>query len=1068
MFYLLNNEKPSKKLVAVGAVNDLNIVYTATRTREIINGYDKDGTCVASIYSTMSILRTDDEDIESSKVQVSGRWEEIQGLAGLGTVTEEPPTFEQLGLEVDKQNKGSAGKVKGLQYEEHGSGGLMDMSKIGTSIEDYLYEIREMKDIEEELELDLRWADKKDYRVLVTDEDIKEFVDGLDACDKDELVGFDTETTGLLVNRTKLDKLVGISMSYKDHSGVYFPILHKRFDNVHMGTEELLDKLKPYCDRGSKKRKKLVTHNGGFDWKVLKMHGWDLNIVYDTWIRHGLMSIGEAKYMSALKPMAKRMLGHDVVEMSEMYKNRTPKEVKSVVNAVVEQGLWVDDITKYKLERTEKFDDVKYDFRFASYDFSKLYGSADADFPRLIHKLMDEKWDSKLDFIYRLEIALIPVIGEQEYYGVKVNEEEFENLRVVTEKRLMELETAIYKEAGQEFKISSPVQKAEILFDVLGCPFLPRFRTKKGGRGTDKNVMETLAQFKNKDGSAKYPIVELLQEYSKKSTLISNFYGKLPKLVHKGFIFPSYNQLGTETGRLSCYAPNLQQTEGTSRHHMIPDSDDYYFMICDYSQVEYRLMAGLSGEKKVVEFFSENPEADYHILAYANMMNKAYEDVTAKERKTGKVLNFGTTYGLEDENLALKLYGDSTEFHQAMAREARDMYFAGVPVLRDYFESIRDLAEEQGFAETKFGRVRAIGEFLTKRGMNISEYLRSSGRRKAGNMPVQGTAADIMKMAMIRVRNAFRKAGFKEDMVRLVLNVHDELGIQVHKSISHWHALYIIRNAMEIDLSADGFPPLYIGANVGYSWADGKVDELEAPVILMDEKMAEVKELMDKGEPIPTQQDQRQEWLMDIRKFAVNQVKKEIVEKGHKTVEDAHSNARVIKYSRTFNNPDMVVYLLLTQSADEVWNKIPKIEAGDEYVWEKTEKVVEVKGVEEEETADTLKEKARKCIKYSKKSQKIRILLEEQDTEFLTILDKMLVTRASMDAFRNDQIYLKVEVQFGKNSDAYEVTQRGLLSGMLKLLLDFLVTHLVGGSYGYYEEKIEDVGTKLLKEYQKA
>src|SRR5699024_5215405 len=225
-------------------------------------------------------------------------------------------------------------------------------------------------------------------------------------------------------------------------------------------------------------------------------------------------------------------------------------------------------------------------------------------------------------------------------------------------------------------------------------------------------------------------------------------------------------------------------------------------------------------------------EADYHIMAYSNMMKKPYEDVTSEERSTGKVLNFGTSYGLEDASLAMNLYGDDSRFSQKKAAQARKDYFDGVPYIRDYFKEKQDESERKGYSKTMFGRKRQILEFSGNG--RVSEYRRASGRRKGGNHTVQGTAADILKMAMARLREFFRREGYYEDMVRLVMNIHDEVVIQVHKSINSYYAVKIVREAMEIDFSKYGFPPLYIGAIVGYSWFDGQLDDdLEAPVYLL-------------------------------------------------------------------------------------------------------------------------------------------------------------------------------------------------------------------------------------------
>src|SRR5699024_3278925 len=431
-------------------------------------------------------------------------------------------------------------------------------------------------------------------------------------------------TTGLLVNRTKKDKLVGMSFSIEDHTGVYIPIRQERFENIKMGEKKFINLIKPFIHKGSKKAKKLVTHNGGFDWKVLKMYGIELNIVFDTFIRQSLKSIGDSKRIGQLKQIVKYVFGYDTVELEDMYEKRTKTEIKEIAKAVKAGTLTVNEITKRKLETAEKQEDLM-DFRFAERDFVELYGPADGDFPRLLHKEMDKEWDHKMDFIYRVEMEQIPVLGEQEYYGVRVNKGSFEKLYEDALERKEELERKIFEEAGEEFNINSTQQKAKIIFDKMGCHKKDRYKTKKGNWGTGKDVLKDLDKYKDKNGDQKYPIAEYLQKYSKVQKLIDSFYGKIPKLVVDGYIFTNYNQMGTGTGRVSNSKPNLQQTEPTSRMAMLPESDDYYFLICDYSQVEYRVMAGMGKEEKVVKFFRDNAEADYHTMAYANMMGKAYE-----------------------------------------------------------------------------------------------------------------------------------------------------------------------------------------------------------------------------------------------------------------------------------------------------------------------------------------------------------------------------------------------------------------------------------------------------------
>lgn len=897
MHFLRKGEKPKKKVSGLVELADgLTARYVATSSREHIMGY-RGGEAIASLYVSASIIK--ELDVEMDKIQVAGEYESFLSLLGVGIDEED----EIPAIEWDNTAKGSTNKVKGMAYEEY-----VDMSQTQTAmkqgLEDFLYTIVPLQTMQEEH--DLSWAERKNYRILIDDDEILEWIDGLSKTE--EIVGFDTETSGLHVNRSGRDVLTGICMSYEDHSGVYFPIRQKRYENVRMGEKRLLELLQPYCDKKSPKAKNLVTHNGLFDWKVMKTYGWSLNIVYDTMIRQSIKQISSAQNVMKLKGMAKRVLGLDVVELEDMYEKRTKRDFKMVYDAV-HSGASIDEITRFKFRvLIEKQKDLM-DFRYACREFSELYGCADADFPRLIHKEMDKEWDSKLDFIYRLEIAIIPALGEQEFYGVYTKEEGIHALYEGAKTEQVELEQKIYETAGKEFKISSPQQKVKLLFEDMKIPTKPRYKTKSGGWSTDKDTLKDIAQYTDNDGNPRYPIIPLLQRYSKVSTLLSNFYSKLPKLIVDGFLFPSYNSNKAETGRLTCSNPNIQQTEPATRKYMIPESDEYYFLICDYSQVEYRLMAGLSGEMKVVNFFRENPEADYHILAYANMMGKAYADVTSAERKKGKVLNFGTSYGLEDEALALALYGDDTPFHQKMARESRKQYFDGVPDLRDYFERVRDQAEVDGFTETLFKRKRDIPEF---QGFGrLSEFKRSSGRRKAGNMPVQGTAADIMKMAMYRVYTIFKKYGFYEDKARLVLNVHDEMCVQVHKSVHPFLATAIMREAMEIDFSSKGIPPLYIGANVGYCWKDGKVDELEAPVLLMDEKCEWAMDKFKRGEELPYIEDPRTYWMEEINKFALRVIDEEAKKDGITKLENANT-IRILKYGGHFgdSSPAIIVEVL--------------------------------------------------------------------------------------------------------------------------------------------------------------
>lgn len=1078
MFTLLGGEPPLKpNFTAIGNIDGKYIEYKASRTKEMLNIYADVhlNEILGSIYVNKPSTSI---EAEGERVQVAGDWEDFSYLIGVHMENgNEAPLLHETELK-EGRSANKFVKTKKLKYKMLNDVYYKyDVETNGNSIEDFLYRTRPITEIAKEKGISLEWVKEKNYRILTDTNEIKNYISGLALTN--EIVGFDTETTGLMVNSSRKDELVGICLSYEDNTGVYFPLQHERIENVEMGMENLIEMLRPYIDRNAKLRKKLVTHNGYFDWRVMKTFDIDLNVVFDTFIRYSLLDVRESKGLRGLKSMASRMLNIEVLELNEMYEKRSKQDILAVHDAVFKQNLYVNPITKYKLNSAVEWGDLQYDFRFASKDFVEIYGSADADFPRLIHKILDEEWDDSLDFVYNLEIGVIPAIGEQEYYGVKAIQEEYINLYHKTKDKLEALENKIYKEAGRKFDIGSPAQKSKVLFEDLKCPILSRFYTKKGQLSASTKVLEVLSEYKNPDGTSMYPIANYLQEHAKLTKLQTSFYGKLPKLIHAEHLYPSYMAFGAETGRFSCSNPNLQQTEPSSRSYMIPDSDDYYFLICDYSQVEYRVMAGLSQERKVVDFFNENPEADYHIMAVSNMMNIPYEDVTSKQRKLGKKLNFGTTYGLHDENLAINLYGNSTPFHQMLARNARKQYFEGIPVLRDYFEHIRDVAQEKGYAETMFGRKRYINSFLKK---NPSQYDIQSGRRQAGNMPVQGSSADIQKMALTRIYHGFKKRGHNEHQARLVMNIHDEVVVQVHKSLNMWYALSIIKEAMEIDLSHLGFPPLYIGANVGYNWKDGKDDNLEAPVLLMKEKVDEVNNFLKSGKTwrdLPTTDKPKEEWLEEIQKFALRQVKEEIQKNNICSLSDFRKAKRAVKYASVFNrevmseNPENSEKPLKFKISNEniIFETVK--EKGVDYTFENIQAILETEDIEFVETVkektkgeilqentEMLNDLVKRHIKVNNQSKKILIKLQEADGGFFTQFNKMVVPYDSVKMFKNDLTDYSIVVEIGNTRE--QIKFKKLFKNFLPLVIELMKTHLVGGNYRDIEDDVIEIGDSLM------
>lgn len=915
MFHVLGRD-PIKKSSGTLTIDGFDgiIRYVASAKMEVYRFMTKEPLTEVGAIIVKEMLDKDTK-MKLVKAEISDKVYDFKGIIFENSYSSFNPVFV-----ADAKPMGELKKPKNFEYiSVPVPTDSNDVNNLGDiKLEDIIYKTVSKNDLLGDK--DLSWLAEKDYRILYTREETLEWLKGLEAYDDSEYpVGFDTETTGLNANRNKIERLVGICMSYEFDAGVYIPIEQKRSRNNEIPLPELLELLRPFLDRKSKKKKRLITHNGQFDYRVMKMFDIELNITDDTYVMLALLNMGDISAKNSLKGAMHHYFKIDVLELTEPF---VGLNATTLTNArkLYEMGAPLDELTAYKLDKAEKGSQL-LDFRFIPDWFIDIYGPADGDFPRLLYRYLKENdWadlDGKLDFTYNLEIMVIPALVEQEYFGVHVIPEGFEELRDKTSLSLMELTPKIYEMAGHEFDINSGKQLSRVLYDEMGAPKLDKYKTKDPGIfSTDKHTLKDMAALKNEDGTPKIPIVGIILEYKKKSTLISSFYGKLPKLIENDYLFPRYNPLRAETGRMTCQNPNIQQSEPSTRKFMIPDSDEYYFLVCDYSQVERRIMGGLSHDESIVVPFNNDPEMDSHIQTYSNMFGVPYENVDGKMRKLGKSLNFGTAYSLGPKSLASTIWGNDDDDHKMMAQELLDTYWLSAPKLQGYLEKERDLAEETFYAKTYFGRRRRINRLVMahdERDPRKKSGLVSKGRREAGNMPVQGTAADILKMALVRLQDGFRKRGIDDDRARQVMNIHDEVVYQIHNSIHPWMACAIMREAMEIDLSDIGFPPLYIGANVGYSWHDGKAEDLEAPVMLMDRQCQWAWEQVENGVPIdrfpncPTKP--REFWGEQITDYAAEQSFLEY-RKGYKVdgvyvpiqdLHDAHRNGRLVKYANHFN-----------------------------------------------------------------------------------------------------------------------------------------------------------------------
>ena len=402
--------------------------------------------------------------------------------------------------------------------------------------------------------------------------------------------------------------------------------------------------------------------------------------------------------------------------------------------------------------------------------------------------------------LYDIEIPLARVLGDMELVGFKIDKEGIAEYGEELSQTAEALKSRIQSIAGEEFNINSPKQLGEVLFEKMG---LPKPKKTKRGYSTDAETLQKLAP--------KYGIVEDILDYRQVTKLRSTYAEGLVKAADdNGKIHTVFNQTGTATGRLSSAEPNLQNIPVRTelgrrfRKYFIPTSDDYVLIDADYSQIELRLLAHISEDENMTDaFLSGN---DIHTMTASAVFGVSPSAVTPELRKRAKAVNFGIVYGIGEYSLSEDLGITRKE-----AKMYIESYLSGFPKVSEYLDSIKEKARENGYVVTEFGRKRYIPE-LTASNKNVQHF----GERVAMNSPIQGTAADIIKIAMIKVDEELKRSGLD---ARLVLQVHDELLVEAKKEQAH-QVLNILVKCME---NAVKFSvPLDVEANIGYTWHDAK------------------------------------------------------------------------------------------------------------------------------------------------------------------------------------------------------------------------------------------------------
>ncbi|MCF0197436.1 MAG: DNA polymerase I, partial [Bacteroidaceae bacterium] len=366
------------------------------------------------------------------------------------------------------------------------------------------------------------------------------------------------------------------------------------------------------------------------------------------------------------------------------------------------------------------------------------------------------------ELFHDIEMPLMPVLAQMERNGVCVDTQSLAETSVLFTRQMNELEDKIYASAGLRFNIASPKQVGEVLFDQLKIITKAK-KTKTGQYVTSEDVLESLRD--------KHPIVSMILDYRGLKKLLGTYIDALPTLINPrtGHIHTSFNQTVTATGRLSSSNPNLQNipvrdSQGKEvRKAFVPEEGQEFFS-ADYSQIELRIMAHLSGDENLIESFLQGQ--DIHASTAAKIMKKPIEEVTSDDRRKAKTANFGIIYGISAFGLAERM-----EVSRSEAKALIDGYFETYPGVKDYMNSSIAMAREKGYTETIFHRRCYLPDINSR-----NAVVRGYAERNAINAPIQGTAADIIKVAMIRIQQRMQEEGYKS---KLILQVHDELNFSV-------------------------------------------------------------------------------------------------------------------------------------------------------------------------------------------------------------------------------------------------------------------------------------------------
>ena len=570
----------------------------------------------------------------------------------------------------------------------------------------------------------------------------------------------DLETTSLDYMQAEI---VGISFSDKAGEAAYVPVAHDYLDApAQLPRDAVLAQLKPLLEDPQQRK---LGQNLKYDMSVFANYDIILTgIAYDTMLESYVLDSTANRH--DMDTLALKYLSHNTIH----YEDVAGKGAKQI------------------------------GFNQVPIDVASDYAAEDADVTLRLHETLWPKLQqhpSLVKVFEQIEMPLVPVLSRMERRGVLIDKDKLKQQSQQLSKRLLELEQEAYQAAGEEFNLGSPKQIQAILFDKLGLPVISK--TPTGQPSTAESVLQELAE--------DYPLPRLILETRGLSKLKSTYTDKLPEMIdpHSGRVHTSYHQAVAATGRLSSTDPNLQNIpirseEGRRIRQAFIAQAGYKLVAADYSQIELRIMAHLSGDAGLVNAFKAGE--DIHRATAAEVFGVPVGQVSHEQRRSAKAINFGLIYGMSAFGLSRQLKIARNE-----AQSYIDLYFSRYPGVKEYMERTRDLARSQGYVETVFGRRLYLPEINTSN-MQRRQY----AERTAINAPMQGTAADIIKLAMINLDAAINSHAYD---IRMLMQVHDELVFEVNAA-SVDDSVKLIRDKMVT--AAELTIPLVVDVGVGNNW----------------------------------------------------------------------------------------------------------------------------------------------------------------------------------------------------------------------------------------------------------